>query len=284
MSSSRNSVRVGVSKLLNLEHLFKPARLKVLTPLLGAAEELRRRQMDPHLRKKVEDYLKDDIPDHFRKEPILYLARHIATPNFETLRFLHLTEPLDMSAIIGQDVNDKFVPSDNLLKRALGKLSISKGISHKDKNFHEHFANVTVIDFNSSSGKQLKDVRTLWGEDLVGFHNRLFRTICKNDVRIVDDSAWIDRQERGKLLEHYKRFLALFIVHGILFEDIELEHEGEIRFIQKILIPAFQFVEKKFGVRPLISQLIPTSVESPRFWLSYPHVVQDAIQKKRVVS
>lgn len=60
----------------------------LLTPLPYALVELERRKRDPVLRKKIEEYLKADIPPYFGESPVLYLARHIATPNFETLRFL----------------------------------------------------------------------------------------------------------------------------------------------------------------------------------------------------
>lgn len=263
---------------VNLSGLFAPRRAQILTPFTQAIEELERRKKDTGLRKKIEEYLKEDIPQHFQDGPILYLARHVATPNFETLRFLHLVEPLNIPTVIGQDVKDKFVPH-NQLKKALGRMSISTGMSKKGDAYHEQFSNVCVIDFNTSNGKQFKDIRTTWGEGLVDFHQRLFAETCNGPVRIVDDSEWIDRQSRGDLLEHYKRFLALFLVHGVLFEDFETEDEEEKEFVQKVLIPAFRFVERKFGYAPLITQLTPTSVESPGFWLRYPKNIGEVIAK-----
>lgn len=252
----------------------------LLTPLDEAVEELRRRRSDPELLKKVEEYLDSDIPEHFAQGPILYLARHIATPNFETLRFLHLVEPIEIPAIIGEDLKDRFV-AKNQLKYALGKLSVSTGISMKDGACKETYERVTVIDFNAANGKPFTEIRTLWGEPLASFHSGLFASLVQHPVRIIDESAWIDRQERGNLLAHYRKFLALFIVHGILFEDYALEDKEEARFIEGVLRPAFRHVERVFGCRPLIAQLTPTSVESAEFWISYPQKVLDIVKGKR---
>lgn len=251
----------------------------LLTPLDEAVAELARRREDPALLEKVAAYLKNDIPEHFAEDPILYLARHVATPNFETLRFLHLVEPIAIPTVIGEDLKDRFVPK-NPLKRALGKLPISTGIGMKDGVCKETYARVSIVDFNAASGKPFSSIQTLWGEPLAGFHTSLFQSLAKHPVRIVDESAWIDRQHRGDLLAHYKKFLALFITHGILFEDYALEDKEEARFIERVLRPAFRDVERRFGCRPLIAQLTPTSIESAEFWISYPQQVLDIVKQK----
>lgn len=252
---------------------------ELLTPLADAVEELERRRADPVLMEKVERYLAGDIPDHFTEGPILYLARHVASPNFETLRFLHLVEPVGLPAVISQDLKDRFVPK-NALKKALGKIPVSTGVSMKDGTYQENYEYVTIVDFNTANGKPFKDIQTLWGENVASFHSALFSELTNHPVRIVDDSAWIDRQHRGDLLAHYKKFLALFIVHGVLFEDYALEDKEEAQFIDSILRPAYRTIEAEFGCRPLIAQLTPTSIESPEFWISYPRAVLDIVREK----
>lgn len=252
----------------------------LITPLDEAVEEIRRRNSDPELRRKVEEYLKGDIPEHFSSPPVLYLARHVATPNFETLRFLHLVEPLELKTVIGQDLKDKFVPK-NQLKKALGKLSVSTGMSKVDGVFVEQFENVRIIDFNKHSGEPFHTIETEWGEKLSDFHKRLFSELTKREVAVVDDSDWIDRQHRGKLLAHYKKFLALFIVHGILFEDYAVDDAEERKFVRRILRPAFRHIEKTFGYKPLIAQLTPTSVESAGYWISYPTQALQVLKESR---
>ncbi len=249
----------------------------ILAPL-EAMRELKQRRQDPALRGKVEAYLQEDIPDYFRDGPILYLARHIATPNFETLRFKYLMEPLGMKAVVGQDTKDLFV-SSNHAKKALCKLSICRGISQKDGILNERFQNVSIVDFNVSDGKRFDAVTTLWGERLVDFHARLFARFMREKVENPDDAAWIDRHHRGDLLEHYKDFLALFVTHGILFEDYVMEDKHEAHFVKDILRPACRFIEQRFGLRPLIVPLVPKVFESNRFWISYPEEVLDIVRE-----
>ncbi len=249
----------------------------VVTPL-EALQELNRRRQDPALKRKVEEYLAGDIPEYLKDGPILYLARHIATPNFETLRFKYLMEPLGMKAVVGQDTKDLFV-SGNHAKKALGKLSICRGVSQKNGILNEQFQNVSIVDFNVSDGKRFDVVTTLWGERLVDFHARLFARFMREKVENPDDAAWIDRHHRGNLLEHYKDFLALFVTHGVLFEDYVMEDKHEAHFVKDILRPACRFIEQRFGLRPLIVPLVPKTFESSRFWISYPHEVLDVVHE-----
>ncbi|HYE23137.1 MAG TPA: hypothetical protein VEA92_01640 [Candidatus Paceibacterota bacterium] len=242
---------------------------RFLTPYPIALEEIHRRSGDTALKRRVEQYLNYDIPEYMQGDPVLYLARHVATPNFETLRFLHLLEPLGLPIVISQDTKDTFT-STNMLKRFLGKMPVLTRITQKDGATHELYRNTTIIDFAQAQGRPFSEVKTLWGESLIDFHTRLFSEMKNGRACIVDDAAWIDRNERGNLLEHYKRFLALFVAHGVLFEDYLIEDKEEEHFMREVLEPAFAFVEETFGVRPLITQLTPSSVESVKFWLSYP--------------
>ena len=254
--------------------------LKFLTPYPTALREISVRSEDAELKKRVEEYLGGDIPEYFGEKPILYLARHVATPNFETLRFMHLLEPLEFPIVISQDAKDIFT-SANPLKKALCKLPICTRITFKDGSVSEHYQNATIVDFATSQSKPFNTIATTWGENLVAFHTRLFRSLSKVDPHIVDDSLWIDRNHRGDLLEHYKRFLALFIAHGVLFEDYLVEDEEEEHFVREILEPAYTFIEEYFGVKPLITQLVPSSVESAHFWLSYPREVLDILTETK---
>lgn len=251
----------------------------MLTSFPEALEELKNRQENQALRKAVESYLRKDIPPVFQSGPVLYLARHVVTPNFETLRFLHLVEAAGYPVAIGQDPKDKFV-SLNSIKHALGKLSFLKSLKRTDAGYDEQYEHHSVVDFNTNDGKSFDSIQTHWGEGIVDFHNDLLRKASTIPVIISDDSAWIDRHHRGNLLEHYKKFLALFLLHGILFEDYLPHDPGEAKFIEDVLKPAFIFIESKFGFRPLITHLNPTGVESSRFWIAYPASVRKLIDEK----
>jgi len=232
----------------------------VFTPLADAVAELRRRRQHTDLMQRVRDYLHDDLPDYLRgPQPALYLARHVATPNFETLRFAELARPFGLPMVIGQDTRDKFV-AHNAMKRALGKLPVQrKG---------EQFEYVTVVDFVTAQGTRLCDVRTLHGQPLPDFHAGLMRAAALDDVQVADDAAWIDRQQRGDLPEHYKRFLALFVAHGVMLENYEAEDAALLR---EVMQPAFDFVQQEFGVAPLVCDLAAGSGAHPGDWNGYPH-------------
>ncbi|MFA5997909.1 MAG: hypothetical protein WC814_00715 [Candidatus Paceibacterota bacterium] len=249
------------------------------TAPLEATQELERRRRDPALQRAVEEYLQGDIPEYFNNGPILYLARHIATPNFETLRFKYLMEPLGMKAVVGQDTKDLFV-SNNQAKRALGKLSICRGISQSGTRLNERFENISIIDFNTANGKRFDAITTLWGERLVDFHAHLFSKFTQKNTESPDDAEWIDRHHRGDLLQHYKELMSLFVVHGIFFEDYLMKDAYEASFVRHILRPACRFIEQRFGFRPIIVPLVPKTFESDRFWVSYPEEVLDIVRER----
>lgn len=250
-----------------------------LTPFAEAIEELKRRRQDPELQDRVRAYLNGDIPEYFGDTPIFYLARHVATPNFETLRFVHLLESSGFRTVISQDTQDFFFAANDM-KKALLKLPVHTGHSSKGGVYQERFENYSITDLNAANGKRFSELKTHWGQPVTEFHQELCQEFFHHKVEVIDDSAWIDRNERGNLLAHYQKFLALFIVHGVLFEDYLIEDERERHFITAVLAPAFRFVQDYFGLQPLISQLNPTSIESEHFWISYPAAVGDRIKKK----
>ncbi len=235
-----------------------------LTSLDEAVTLIEKRSKDHSLRTKIESYLDDDVPDYFRNKPIGYLARHVATPNFETLHFLDICQKNNLPAFIGQDPDDIFV-TNNDLKKALGKLPIHTSNSIDDPNF----SYTTVVDFNTTQGKAFKDIKTTWGQNLIEFHNNLFTHFFKKPVNIFDDSAWIKRQHRGDLLAHYKKFLSLLVVHGVMFEYYLRKDPQELKFVREILIPAFIYIEEEFGHKPLIVSLTKDEDEG-KDWYGYP--------------
>lgn len=252
----------------------------IVTPLAEAVATLMQRREDTQLRARVEDYLGGDIPDYFRGPPVLYLCRHVASPNLETLRFLTIARRRGFKTVIGQDPKDIFAPR-NPLKRALGKLSICTRLARKGDRPVEQIRKLRIVDFNSAGGKPLHSLRTLWGEPLVDFHNALFDQFAEYPVQIEDDSHWVDRYHRGDLLAEYKSFLALLIVHGVMFEDYPIDVSSEEAwFVSDILRPAFTHVETTLGVRPLITPLVPCGVASFEVWTGYPPKVWDVVQSR----
>lgn len=279
--TKESSVLHAVSEKLSSLVTWAIPRVQVSDLLMGpfdAIEELKKRQENPELRRKIEAYLSEDIPEYFKGGPILCLSRHIVTPNFETLRFIHLMRQFEMKVVVTQDSKGLFVPV-NHIKKALCKLPICQRLTQKGDALHEHYENVTIVDFNAADGKPFSYIETVWGERLIDFHKRLFSELGVATVEIPDDANWIDRHHRENLLEHYKHLLSLFVVHGIFFENYDMKNPHERYFVQKILRPAFEFVEQRFGYRPLIVQAFPTTFESNRFWISYPVKVLEVVRK-----
>src|SRR5690606_29369339 len=153
---------------------------------------------------------------------------------------------------------------NNSMKRALGKLPVVKGLTKDKEEIIEYF---TVVEFDQAQGKSLDSIRTKFDKPLVEFHNELLMKMFPNQVKIFDDSDWITRRGRGNLFEHYKQILSLFIVHGVMLECYRDEDD---EFVQTILKPTYKFVEEKFGVRPLISNLVDDQYLNLRNWYSYP--------------
>ncbi len=247
---------------------------KFFTPLPEAVAEIERRRKDPELRRKVEAYLHGDIPEHFTySKPIFYLSRHIATPNYETLRFIEITQQYDLPRVIGVDPFDKFT-SNNVLKRALGKLPVTKGTARNGDEITENF---TIIDFSQFDGCSFDQIVTSFGEDLPSFHMKLLREMYPSTALVRDESSWVSRHHRGDLLPQYKHMLALLCVHGIMFESYLPE---ETSLVLNILEPAFKEIEQVIGVKPLIVELIDAELEKTRDWNGYPSVLYPVIKNE----
>ena len=247
----------------------------IYTPLPIAVSEINERRGNVLLEKAITSYLKDDIPTHFKgTKPVLYLSRHIATPNFETLKFIEQTKPYnDFTIIIGEDIQGKFA-GVNKTKRALGKLPIVKGVNRMQDEILEHY---TIINFDKADGKAFSDIMLQNNTSLVEAHHQLLQEIYP-DILFIDESSWINRHFRNNLLDHYKHMLALMLTHGIMFETY---YPNDKDFIIKILLPTIKFLKKHFGYKPLICKLpgenrdIPEETEM----VSYPSVIYPFIER-----
>ena len=247
---------------------------KFFTQKEEAIKEIKRRRQDNELLKKVSNFLDGDIPDHFNKEkPILYLSRHLATPNYEALRFIEVCKLGGLPLVIGQDLKGTFV-GNNELKRGLAKLAVTRGLSHTLNEIIEYF---TIVDFSTEQGKPLSEVKTKAGTPIAKLHEKLLREIYPNSVEIVDESEWIDRNSRNDIVKQYEKMLALMTVHGVMFESYP---ETELDFVKSVLQPSFEKIEKEIGVRPLIVELISDEMELHRDWNSYPSVLYQFIKEE----
>lgn len=228
-----------------------------------------KRWRDLEIRRKVREYV-GKIPDFLQHGPRAVLARQLATPNFEFLSFSEATPKSGLRPILIEYTGDKFC-SKNRDKLLLGKMTFYHGKGRKNG---DHITCRRIINFNKYDGKALIKVKTLWEEDFVGFHHRL---LFQNspEMAISDVSAWLSKMGGDPRL-FWPRLFALFICHGILFDNFHAEgHEAE--FTKKIIRPALQAAEERFGLKPLIVPLVPTEKEKEAYWSWYPECFEEEV-------
>jgi hypothetical protein len=260
------------NKIMSDRNLFNQI---VYTPLSDAIRLLNERQKDPELIKKIEKLLNNDIPEPLRKMDKYGISgKQVATPNFDNIWFIKLTKEFGLKAVFFEYFDDKFT-SNNDFKHSLGQLLIHNKVDKHGYNIEEK---ITIIDFNKSNGKKLKDIKTLWGESLINFHKKLFesQSLNINDFIFYDESNWL-KTHGNTAKNYYKNDMLLYICHGILFENFLLT-ESEGVFTKDVLLPALQEVMNLVGVKPLIVPIPPMDIESDSIWYSYNKKIKPYIK------
>ena len=168
-------------------------------------------------------------------------------------------------------LHDKYL-SCNPAKFYLGKMCFfKKNNSNGDGNISHEY----LIDFKKSEDMPLDKVETLWGENLVEFHHQILKS-SKSNIDMFDISKWYEKKG-GRARMYMKYYLALFICHGILFENY-LTQKNEKNFTYNVVIPAFKEVEKLFGLKPLIVPIMPSMEKDEVYWWSYPDQIKKHIK------
>ena len=247
----------------------------VYTPIEEAIIELEIRRKDKELERKVFEFLNGNIPESFLKKEKFVLARHLVTPNYEVSRFLIIADAMGLAPLFFEYLEDKLI-FKNPWKYSLGKMPFYSG---RAKNGSMKIKNFSIIDFDSSHGEKISSVTTKWGQSLVDFHHEFFnRRFPSFKDSIVDASDWY-ANNGGNPTEYYEKFLALFIRHGILFENFLLD-ETEIEFTKKIILTSIINISKKFGLKPLIVALESPEMENDNFWYCHPACTSEFVNKK----
>lgn len=235
-----------------------------------AREELRARRTDLKLRRQVETWI-GAVPEFLRGAPRAVLARQVATPNFEFHRFVEVARRSGLKAVCPEYRADKF-SSRNPDKLALAKMTFhhGKGRQNGDRNSTHR-----IINFYAWDGKPLNRVETLWGESLLAFHHRLLTSRFPG-VEIADNSDWLQRMG-GKPSLFWPRLFALFLCHGLLFDNFHPEGH-ETAFTRDIIRPALAEVADRFGYTPLIVPLVPLETERDLYWSWYPDTLEQEVR------
>ncbi len=241
------------------------------TTLEEAKEEVWKRWHDAGLRRRVEEYVRE-LPYGFEQEPRAVLWRWLATPNYESFIFSQLAHEASIKPIYFEFIMDKFC-SKNPDKFYLGKLAFFKG---KGRNNGNKVSCCHAIDFCTEDGKAFQDVNTLGGSNFVSLHHRMLSHLSP-DLDFIDISSYC-KTKGGVPKEYYQSMLALFICHGILFENF-LDEGDEGRFTRNIVQPAIRTVTEHFGLKPLIVRLLPKESEADPYWCWYPGHLEEEVRR-----
>ena len=242
----------------------------IYTSLEDAKEEIWKRWNDKELRKKVEEYLGNSIPEIMINSPRAILARNIASPNNEFIEFLDLSKKIDLKPVCLEYIEDKF-RAENEDKYFLGKICFCDSVEEKNVD------SIKILDFDSSEGKKISDIKTRHGNLFVDFHHNLLKSILSEyNMLFFDESMWI-KKNGGSPKYFYKKFFSLFLCYGILFENY-LTNRREGKFIKDLVIPAFLEIYKEFNLKPLVDRIYPSDNEDDLFWRQYPKVLKEKVK------
>jgi hypothetical protein len=238
--------------------------------LAEAREIVRKRWLDLEIRRKVLEYV-GEVPDFLQHGPRAVLARQLATPNFEFLHFSGMALKSGLRPIVIEYTGDKFC-TKNRDKLLLAKMMFFHGKGRKKGN---DISSRRIVDFNKYDGRTFTRVKTLWKEDFIDFHHRL---LFQNspEMATTDVTEWLSRMGGNPKL-FWPRLLALFICHGILFDNFHTEGH-EVEFTKNVIRPAIQATEERFGLKPLIVRLVPHEKEEEAFWSWYPDRFEEEVR------
>lgn len=248
----------------------------IYTSLSVAKEEIWRRWNDKELRKKVEKFIGGNIPEFLKEKPRAYLARHVASPNNEFIRFVDMAKLCDLEPICLEYLNDKF-RTENEDKYYLGKLTFYSGIG---KGGGYKVTGNNIIPFNESENKLICNINTIWGEKLTDFHHNIFNSYFpEHKNKFIDMSEWVYTLG-SKSEKYYLKYLSIFITQGILFENfISKKNHRELEFTKNIVLPCVRKIYDEFGLKPLIIALNPIEDEDAMYFRYYPNKIKNILVK-----
>ncbi len=247
---------------------------EIYTPIGVAREEIKRRWNDKELRQRIEKISGKDLPDVFKKEPRAIFFRAVLTPNFETSYFYDLTDLVELKPICAELYVDKFCTM-NKDKVRLGKLVF---LHKSHKNCCDIITKRIAINFDESEKKPFTEIKTLNNKDFIEFHHHLYKKQYKEIMDIFDASSL--KKEGDSVREVYEKIFSICLTNGVLFENfIAKDNEHEKKFVEEVVLPAYNAVVKKFDLKPLIVPLLPLKNEEKEEWDWYPGHLEEEMNK-----
>jgi hypothetical protein len=245
----------------------------IYTDAILAGDTIRSRWQDTALRANVEAAFLTGIPGGLPQEPAAAIWRQVGTPDDEFRRFLQVAQRAALKPVCLEFLEDKF-SARNFTKYSLANLAFKQGV---DKNKHIFVEREKIIDFAQADGKRMKDVTTLWGASLSDFHREFLCSVFPQmSGAVIDISDWLKAGGSGPK-EFYVGILSLAVSHIVLFEDFDLL-ESEMGFVHEVVMPAYEEVEKRFGLKPMIVRISEQGEHAAdEYWWCYAQDTRETV-------
>lgn len=249
------------------------------TSLPDALKELENRRSDFKFKQLVQELLGSDIPPSLQEEPRAVMVRYITSPRFEYDYFQDHVSKSGLKPLLLEYTDDKFIAKNwekyHLARMFFARKPLSLGLAPTCV-----VDTICTIDFNRFQGRSLRELETTWGENFIVFHHRLLNSYLRHrdweTPEIEDFSEWFRRNSGPDLWTYYPRYLALFLLNGILFENFILDPKERF-FTERVVMPAFKTIADVMGRRPLIVRLVPSEIEHESHLCYYDEKIRGMI-------
>jgi hypothetical protein len=225
-----------------------------------ARETLNRRWRDADLRQAVEEELGGNFMSQFKTRPRAVSFRQLASPDNGFMFFIQAANYIGAMPLVLEYHEDMFTHL-NEEKKGLGRLHVTTENRAK--------ARFDIMDFHANEKKSLGACTLKGGERLVDFHHRLF-DLSGHKVELLDNSAWF--KGHGKPKDFYHDLFLHYIAHGVALESLFDETPSGVAFLEEIVVPVIEKIERGYGLKPLVVRQYPTeqTEEEDFYWWSYP--------------
>lgn len=180
------------------------------------------------------------------------LFRHLLSCRLEDIDFIRRCRPFSIRPIFITYSKDRWVPEDISKKRLVEiRIFLGFGINNGVKSRYYKIIPNFYFDTKSEYRLKMSDLKTNWGESLMGWHRSVTKKIL-GDVKEIDVSDWL--QSIGPA-EKYYYFLLKGAALGkyILFESFNSHGFPQLdAFKAKVLEPNLRRLAEEDLPPPLI--------------------------------
>lgn len=209
-------------------------------------------------------------PNGAQPRPVAVLARQVATPNYEMLRFVRLARRNGFQPLVIEHRTDRFTVH-NPTKRALATLPILLG---RGRDGQTILRRQKILDPSQAEGRRLEEIATRSGEGLIAYHHRKLLQIMGSEApRVIDMTEIVSACGAGASA-YYLEFFKMLTGGLVLLEDFVADDQTAA-FFERTVRPAYQQAMADTGHRPQIARLVPGRRTSSPFWIAYPPAAVD---------